>query len=97
MNSSNFDKSSEVSDFNKFKRFLYKYYSRFSKISKSSKNLNQCLVLLYDCMPRISQLLSINKLLRNAYVSQLGMVKNPTTSSDSETTKPQKKFDKKRD
>ena len=97
MNSSNFDKNSEVSDFNKFKRFLYKYYSRFSKISKSSKNLNQCIVLLYDCMPRISQLLSINNLLRNAYVSQLGMVKNPTTSSEIETTKPQKKFDKKRD
>ena len=34
---------------------------------------------LYDCMPRLSQFLSIDKLLKNANVLQLWMGKNPTT------------------
>ena len=46
--------SSKVSAFNNFKRLFYKYYPRFSKISKIGEHLKKFLVLLYDCVPTLS-------------------------------------------
>ena len=44
-------------------------------------------MVLYDCMPSMSQFLSVDKLLLNDSVSQLGIVRNPTTPLCSDTTK----------
>ena len=52
-------------------------------------------MLLYDCMPSLSQFLSINKLLKNDF-SKLGMGGNPTTPLYSDTRKPQAFMTKKR-
>ena len=49
---------------------------------------------MYDYVPSLSQHLSTDQLLKNDNVSQLGMVKNTTTPLYSETTKPEKIFDK---
>lgn len=65
MDSSNADNHLKASAFNRFKRLLYKYYRRFSKISRVGEHLNQ--------------FLSIDWLLKNNNVSQLGMRKNPIT------------------
>ena len=65
MDSSNTDNHSKASAFNRFKSLLYKYYHRFSKISRVGEHLDQ--------------FLSIDWLLKNDNVSQLGMRKNPIT------------------
>ena len=88
MNFSHFDNHSKTLTFKKFKCLLYKYHPRFSKICKNNVHLNQFLVLLYDFVPNSKQLLSIEKLLKNAKVSQSGMGKNPTNALYKETTKP---------
>ena len=59
---------SKASTFNKSKCILYKYYPRFSKIDRVDEHSNQFLMLLYDCMPRLSQILSFEKLFKNANV-----------------------------
>ena len=53
MNLSNFDNHLKTSAFKKFKRILHKYYLRFSRISQNSAHLNQFLVLLNDCVPKL--------------------------------------------
>ena len=55
MDSLNIDKHSKSSAFTKFKRLIYKYYPRFSKISRIGEHLNQFPVLVYDCVPNLSQ------------------------------------------
>ena len=87
VNSSNIDNHSKASAFNKFKCLLCKYYPRFSKISRNCEHLSQYFLLLYDCVPSLSQFLSIDKLSKNDNVSELGMGKNPTTPVYSEMTK----------
>ena len=62
-------------------------------ISKNKVHLNQFLVLLHDCTPNLKNLLITDNLLKNA-VSELQMGKNPTTTLYSDTTKPEKFFDK---
>ena len=84
MDSSNSVNYSKASAFNKFKRL---YYPRFFKIRRFGECLNQFLVVLYDCVPSMSQFLSVDKLLLNDSVSQLGIVRNPTTPLCSDTTK----------
>ena len=49
---------------------------------------------LYDYGPRLSQLLSIDKLLNNKLL--LEMVRIPTASLNSDTTKSETSFDKKK-
>ena len=66
MNSLNIASHSKASAFNKFKHLLYKHYPGFSKISRVGEHLNRFLVLLYDCVSRLSQFLSIDNLLKNA-------------------------------
>ena len=44
-------------------------------------------------MPNVRHFLNIDKLLKNANVSQLGTGKNPTTALYSETTKHENFFD----
>ena len=56
MNLSYFDKYSKTAAFAKFKRPLYKYYPRFSKFAKK--------------FPNLKDFLSIDKLLKNANVSE---------------------------
>ena len=65
MDSLNFDYHSKTSTFKKFKHLLCKYYPTFSKICRSSEHLGQLLVLLYNCVPNLSQFFSIDKLLKN--------------------------------
>ena len=67
MDSSNFDNHSKV------KHLLYEYYPRFSKICESIEYLRLFPLLLYDGMSNLSQFLSIDKLSKNANISQLGM------------------------
>ena len=47
-----------------------KYYPRLSKICKNNPHLNQFFVLLYDYVPSVKHFLKIEKLLKNADVSQ---------------------------
>ena len=79
-----------------FKHLLFKYYPKFSKISRVGEHLNQFLMLLYDCMPRLSQFLRIDKLLKNANVLQLRMGKNPTTPLHKKNKKHEINFDEKK-
>ena len=96
MHSSSIDNQSKVSGFRKFKRLLCKHYPRFSKISTTGKHLNQFLMLLYNCVPNLSQLLSIDKLLKNDNVWQLGICRNLSTALYSDTAKHEKLFDEKK-
>ena len=71
-----------------------KCHPRLSKICKSCAHLNQFLLLLYDCVPNVSQFLSISKLLKNPNVLQLKIGKNPTTALYKETRKRVFSYDK---
>ena len=84
IDSLNINNQSKASACNKVKHLLNKC-PRFSKIGKVGEHLNQFLVLLCDCMPRLSQFLGVDKVLKN--VSLLGMGENPTTPLFSDTTK----------
>ena len=53
-------------------------------------------MLLCDCVPSLSQFVSIDKLLKNDNISQLGMGRNSTTPLYSDTTKRENCFDKKK-
>ena len=79
------DNHSKASALDKFKSLLYNCYPSFLKIDRVGEHLNLSLVLLYDCVPNLSQFSSIDKLLKN--VPQLGMGKNPVTLLYSDTTK----------
>ena len=50
-----------------------KFYPRVSKISRVCEYVNQLLSLLYNCAPRLSRFLGIDKILKNANALQLGM------------------------
>ena len=62
-----------------------KSYPRFSKISKNNVHLNNFFILLYDSGSNLRHIMSINKLLKN--VSLLEMGKTPTVALCSEITK----------
>ena len=69
MDLSNFENHSKTSDFKKLKHLLYKYYPKLVKTHKNESNLssyivdiNQFLVVLYDCVPNLKQFLSIGNL-----------------------------------
>ena len=53
-------------------------------------------MLLFDCVPRLSESLSIKKLLRNAIVLQLGMGKNLARLLYSKTVTPEHFLDNKK-
>ena len=53
-------------------------------------------MLLFDCVPILSELLSIKKLLRNAIVLQLGMGKNLAPLLYSKTVTPEHLLDNKK-
>ena len=63
MDSSNIVNHSKASAFNKVKHLFYIYYPSFLKISKIGEHLNQFVMLLYDCVPSLSQFLSIEEIL----------------------------------
>ena len=90
VDSSNIGIQSKASTFKWVKRFLCKHCPRFSKIGRVGKHLNQILMLLYDCMPILSHLLSIGNLLKNSVPLEMG--KNPATRLYSSTTKREKIF-----
>ena len=47
--------------------------------------MRQFLVLLHDCVQNMKNYYSINRLLKNVNVLQVGTVKNPTTLLHSDT------------
>lgn len=65
--------------FKTFQNLLY--YLRFLKVSQTRENLKQFFMLLYDCVRRRNQFLSIEKLLKKANLLQLEIGKNRTTPS----------------
>ena len=72
------------------KHLLYIYYPKFIKTFKNHPNkfdMKQFFVLLYDCVPNMNNNCSIDKLLQNINVLQVGTGKNPTTALYSETKK----------
>ena len=90
MNSLNTDNHSKTSAFKNVKHLLYKIYLKFVKVYKKQPNrldIRKFLVLLYDCVPNMKDVWSINKPLKNANVLQIGTGQNPTTPLYSETTK----------
>ena len=98
MNSLNIDSCSKFSAFKKIKHLLYKHYHRFEKKYKNQSNstCNRFLVVLYDCIPNMKHLWSIDKFVRKAKVLQVGTSKNPTTTLYSEMTKTEKSFEEKK-
>ena len=83
----NIDNYSETLAFKKFKHLLYKYYPKFVKTFKKNPNrfdIRQFLVLLYYCVPNMKLFWSIDRLLKNVYILQVGTGKNPTTPLYSE-------------
>ena len=78
----------KASIFNTFKHFLYKYHF-------IGEHLTRILVLLPGFVPSVSQFLSLDEVLENDNVSQLGMGNNPTTSLYSYNTKREHFFDEK--
>ena len=89
INSSNFDT-------HLYKHILYKYCPRFVKAYKiqcycsSNKfDIDQFLVLLFDCVTNIKHLLSIDNRLKNPNILWVETGKNPTTALYSTTTKPE--------
>ena len=86
--------------FTKFKLFLiYKYYPKFVKMFKEHPDkfdVWQLLVLLYDCVTNIKNYYSIDRLLKNVNVWQVGRDKNPTTSLYSERKKKWEFFEQKK-
>ena len=98
MNSSKLDNHSKNSAFKKFKRLSYNYFPKFVKTYKNESNfssnrldINQFLIIFYDCVPNVSQFLSIDKLLENCNILQV-RYKNPVTALY-RTTKPEVFFE----
>ena len=90
MDSLNINNCSKALVFKTFKCLLYKYYPKFVKnFSKHPYkfDIGQFLVLLYDCVPNIKNYYSVDRLLKNVNVLQVGPGKNPTTPLYSETKK----------
>ena len=86
MNSPNSANHSKIAAFEKLKPLLCKYYLRFVKNFKNSEHLNKLLVLvLYDSL----RSLSINALLDESIVLEIGTGKYATTALNSKTTKPE--------
>ena len=86
----NIDNYSKTLVFKKFKHLLYKYYPKFMKTFKKNPNkfdIRELLVLLYDCVPNMKNVWSIDRLLKNANVLQSEIGKNPITPLYSETEK----------
>ena len=92
MDSSSIDNQSKTSTLNKFKYLFYKYYPRFSIIGRVGEHLNKFLMV---CVLRLSQFLSVDRLLKSASLLETG--KNPTTPLFSDITKRESAFEKKRD
>ena len=86
----NIDNCSKTLGFKKFKHLLHKYYPKFVKTFKKHPHkfdIRELLVLLYDCVPNMKNVLSIDRFLKNAYVLQLEIGKNPITPLYYETEK----------
>ena len=82
MDSLNIDNRSKALAFKKFKRLLFKYYPKFVKTFKKHPHkfdIRQFLVFLYDCVTNIKYYCSIDRLLKNDNILQVGTGKNPTT------------------
>ena len=90
MNSPNSANHSKIAAFEKLKPLLCKYYLRFVKNFKNSEHLNKLLVLvLYDSLRSLKGFLSINALLDESIVLEIGTGKYATTALNSKTTKPE--------
>ena len=90
MYSLNIDNHSIALVFKKFKHLLYKYYPKFVKTFRKHPNkfdIRQVLVLLYDCVPNIKNYCSIDRLLKNVNILQVGTGKNATVPLYSDTKK----------
>ena len=84
----NIDNHSQTLLFKTFKRLLYICYPKFVKTFKKHPNnksdIRQFPVLLYDCVPDMKSFYSIDRLLKNVNVLQIGTGKNSTTPFYSE-------------
>ena len=88
MDSLDIDNRSKTLVFKKFKHLLYKYYHKFLKTFKKHPNkfvIRQFLVLLYHCVPNMKKYYSIDRLLKNVNILQVGTGRNPTTPLYSDT------------
>ena len=97
MDSLNIDNCSKALVLKKFKRLLYKYYPKFVKTFKKHPNkfdIRQFRVLLYGCVPNMKNYYSIDSLLINVDILQLGTGKNPTTPLYSDTKKNENVFER---
>ena len=82
MDQLNIDNRAKTLVSKRFKGFLQKYHPKFVKRFKIHfKNFDrkQFFVLLYDCIPNMKKYFSIDRLLKNVNILQVGTGKNPTT------------------
>ena len=92
------DNHSKTLVFKKLECLLCKYYPKFVQMFKKHPNKfdrRQFLVLLYECVPYMKNYYSIDRLLENVNVLQVGTGKNPTTPLYSETKKSENFLNKK--
>ena len=73
----------------KLQRLFYKYYR--------SPSFKFNFLFLYNCVPNFKYYLTIERVLKNLNVPQLGTGKNSTSGLYSETTKPVKIFGETKD
>ena len=90
MDSFNIDNRLKALALKRYKYLIYKYCPKFVKTFKKHPNkfdIRQFLVLLYNCVPNIKHYCSIDRLLKNVIVLQVGTSKNPTALLYSDTKK----------
>ena len=71
----NIDNHLKTLAFKKIKRILYEHYPKFANAYKKQPNrldLWQFLVLLYDCVPNIKHVWSIDRLFKNPNILKSG-------------------------
>ena len=86
----NIDNCSKTVVFKTSKCLLYKHYHKYFQTFKNHPNkfdVSQFLVLLYDYVPNIKNCYSINRLLKNVNILQVGTGKNLTTPLHSDIKK----------
>ena len=75
MDSLNIDNHSKTLAFKKIKHILYKHYPKFANAYKKQSNrldIWQFLALLYDCVPNVKHVWSIDRLFKNANILKSG-------------------------
>ena len=91
MDSSNIDNHSKTLVFKKIKRLLDKYYPKFAETLKKHPNDSDIkqffFFFLHGCVSNMKNYYSIDRLLRNINVLQVGTVKNSTTPLYSDSNK----------